>query len=106
MKRSKQKTALEKFAATDAILESISDGVFTVDGEWRVRSFNRAAETITGVPREEAIGRRCDEVFRSSLCGAECALQQAMQTGGRSSEVGVHRHRRRRADTDQHHGGA
>jgi PAS domain S-box-containing protein len=81
MKRSKQKTALEKFAATDAILESISDGVFTVDGEWRVRSFNRAAETITGVPREEAIGRRCDEVFRSSLCGAECALQQTMQTG-------------------------
>jgi PAS domain S-box-containing protein len=55
--------------------------VFTVDGEWRVRSFNRAAETITGVPREEAIGRRCDEVFRSSLCGAECALQQTMQTG-------------------------
>lgn len=81
MKRSKQKAALEKFAATDAILESISDGVFTVDGEWRVRSFNRAAETITGVPREEAIGRRCDEVFRSSLCGEECALQQTMQTG-------------------------
>ncbi len=81
MKRSKQKAALEKFAATDAILESISDGVFTVDGEWRVRSFNRAAETITGVPREEATGRRCDEVFRSSLCGEECALQQTMQTG-------------------------
>jgi len=34
---------------TDAILESISDGVFTVDLEWRITSFNRAAEEITGI---------------------------------------------------------
>jgi PAS domain-containing protein len=37
-------------APTEAILESISDGVFTVDMEWRITSFNRAAEEITGVP--------------------------------------------------------
>jgi PAS domain S-box-containing protein len=66
---------------TEAILESISDGVFTVDMEWVVTSFNRAAEEITGVPRKEAIGRRCGEVFRSSMCGAECALQQTLNTG-------------------------
>lgn len=76
MKRNKQSPEAEKPKATDAILESISDGVFTVDGEWCVTSFNRAAEKITGVPREEAIGRRCAEVFRSSMCGAECALQK------------------------------
>lgn len=46
---------------TEAILESISDGVFTVDQEWHVTSFNRAAEEITGVPREEALGRHCWE---------------------------------------------
>lgn len=66
---------------TDAILESISDGVFTVDMEWIVTSFNRAAEEITGIPRKEAIGRRCGEVFRSSMCGAECSLQQTLRTG-------------------------
>jgi PAS domain S-box-containing protein len=66
---------------TEAILESISDGVFTVDMEWFVTSFNRAAEEITGVPRQEAIGRRCGEVFRSSMCGAECALQRTLKTG-------------------------
>ncbi|MCB2153516.1 sigma 54-interacting transcriptional regulator [bacterium] len=66
---------------TEAILESISDGVFTVDENWRITSFNRAAETITGVPREEAIGRFCSEVFRSSLCGADCALQKTMMNG-------------------------
>jgi len=66
---------------TEAILESISDGVFTVDMEWRVTSFNRAAEKITGVPRKEAIGRRCSDVFRSSMCGDACALQQTLKTG-------------------------
>ena len=66
---------------TEAILESISDGVFTVDLDWHVTSFNRAAEEITGVARADAIGRRCADVFRSSMCGADCALQQTLQTG-------------------------
>ncbi|MEW5722681.1 MAG: sigma 54-interacting transcriptional regulator [Thermodesulfobacteriota bacterium] len=66
--------------ATEAILESISDGVFTVDLQWRITSFNRAAEEITGIPRREALGRRCSEVFRSSMCEAECALRRTMKT--------------------------
>ena len=69
------------YTPTEAILESISDGVFTVDMEWRVTSFNRAAEEITGVSRKEAIGRRCSDVFRSSMCGAACALQRTLKTG-------------------------
>jgi PAS domain S-box-containing protein len=66
---------------TGEILESISDGVFTVDGEWVVTSFNRAAEEITGIPRNEAIGRLCSEVFRSSMCEADCALKQTLKNG-------------------------
>ncbi|MCG6921701.1 MAG: sigma 54-interacting transcriptional regulator [Acidobacteria bacterium] len=67
--------------STSIILESISDGVFTVDGSWRVTSFNRAAETITGVPRAQAIGRPCWEVFRASLCERDCALRHTFTTG-------------------------
>jgi len=67
--------------STDAILESISDGVFTVDGEWRITSFNRAAEKITGISRGDAVGRPCAEVFRSSMCEAECALRRTLKTG-------------------------
>ncbi len=36
---------------------SITDGVFTVDSAWRIMSFNKAAEQITAIPRERAIGR-------------------------------------------------
>jgi PAS domain S-box-containing protein len=66
---------------TEAILESISDGVFTVDLDWHITSFNRAAEEITGIPRKEAVGRLCSEVFRSSMCEVECALRQTLRTG-------------------------
>ncbi|ELR66800.1 sigma54 specific transcriptional regulator, Fis family [Photobacterium marinum] len=63
---------------TDSILESISDGVFTVDNQWRISFFNRAAEGITGIPRNEALGKRCSEVFKSSMCEADCALRQTL----------------------------
>jgi len=66
---------------TDIILESISDGVFTVNHEWRITSFNRAAEETTGIPRSEAIGRYCWEVFRSNMCEGDCALRRTMKEG-------------------------
>ncbi len=66
---------------TEAILNSISDGVFTVDRQWRITSFNRAAEDITGIPREEALGQLCSEVFRSNMCGADCALRKTLESG-------------------------
>jgi PAS domain S-box-containing protein len=78
-RRKKNKAPIQ--TPTAAILESISDGVFTVDLDWRISAFNRAAEEITGVSRKEAIGRRCAEVFRSSMCGADCALEQTLRTG-------------------------
>ncbi len=66
---------------TEIILESISEGVFTVDKNWRITSFNRAAEEITGVPREEAIGKHCWEVFRSNMCESDCAMRRTMAEG-------------------------
>jgi PAS domain S-box-containing protein len=63
------------------ILDSVADGVFTVNDGFRITSFNRAAEQITGVPHREAIGQPCCEVFRASICEAQCALKETMQTG-------------------------
>ena len=63
------------------ILDSVADGVFTVDDGFRITSFNRAAEDITGVPRREAMGRPCCEVFRASICEAQCALKETLETG-------------------------
>jgi len=65
----------------DVILDSITDGVFTVDKNWRIMTFNRAAERITGVPRENALGQQCCNVFRSNICENECALKETLNTG-------------------------
>jgi PAS domain S-box-containing protein len=67
--------------ARDAILDSVADGVFTVDDQWRITSFNRSAEQITGVAREDAIGQRCCDVFKASICESECALRHTRETG-------------------------
>ena len=64
-----------------SILESISDGVFTVDKDWKITYFNKAAEIITGVRKKQAVGKMCCDVFRSSMCESRCALRETLQTG-------------------------
>ncbi|MBN1614587.1 MAG: sigma 54-interacting transcriptional regulator [Deltaproteobacteria bacterium] len=65
----------------NVILDSIADGVFTVDDDWRITSFNRAAEQITGVPRQEAIGQLCQEVLKADICERNCILRKTRETG-------------------------
>jgi PAS domain S-box-containing protein len=65
---------------TKIILDSIADGVFTVDSDWKITSFNRAAEKITGIKKKEAIGRYCWEVFKASICEKGCSLRRTMET--------------------------
>ncbi len=63
------------------ILDSVADGVFTVDRDWRITSFNLSAEQITGWNREAAIGRLCSEIFCSSICGKNCAIAESLYSG-------------------------
>jgi PAS domain S-box-containing protein len=55
--------------------------VFTIDREWHITSFNKAASDITGVSQEEALGRPCCEVFKASMCERECFLRHTVETG-------------------------
>ena len=63
------------------ILDSIADGVFTVDQQWKITSFNKAAESITGWNSDEAIGKSCSDVFHSSICGKNCAIAESLYNG-------------------------
>ena len=68
-------------AFQETILDSINDGVFTVDKEWKITSFNKSAERITGIKKEEAIGKRCRDVFRADVCENDCVLEHTIKTG-------------------------
>ena len=72
------------------ILDSISEGVFTVDMNWRITSFNRAAERITGIPRDKAIGQPCKDVLRADICETTCTLRQTIHTGKPIMNKAVH----------------
>ena len=75
MKESKKDSQLE------VILNSIADGVFTIDQYKTITTFNRAAEKITGISQQQAIGQKCFDVFHSSICQTSCALEKTMRSG-------------------------
>ena len=60
------------------IIQSVPSSIITVDGQMHITDLNRAAEELTGFTREEALGRYCGEILRSSLCSRECPLRMAM----------------------------
>lgn len=63
----------------EAILGSIADGLFTVDHEWRITSFNRAAERITGLREHEVLGKFCSQVLQSDRCLEGCPLAMTLE---------------------------
>ncbi|MDJ0764010.1 MAG: sigma 54-interacting transcriptional regulator [Myxococcota bacterium] len=71
------------------IFDSINDGVFTVDEAFCITSFNAAAERIIGMKREDAIGKKCHEVFRAGICQSGCALRETLQSGTPKRDVRV-----------------
>ncbi len=60
------------------ILDSIADGVFTVDLDFKITSMNRSAEDILGMKEEEALGKLCFEIFHANICEHSCALRETI----------------------------
>ncbi len=84
MTRSSNNKSREKITqsvTTKIILDSIADGVFTVDSDWNITSFNRAAERITGVTASRAIGQKCFDILHADICQSTCALRKTLKTG-------------------------
>jgi PAS domain S-box-containing protein len=65
---------------SEIIFNSISDGIFTVNKNCLITSFNRAAEDITGFTANEAIGKHCFDIFRTEICNKKCALKDTLKT--------------------------
>lgn len=76
-----EKTKTSLLLHHELILDSLEEGVFTVDLDWHITSFNRAAEKITGIQKDQALGRQCFEVFRADVCETACLLRRTMETG-------------------------
>ena len=63
---------------TENILQCVTSGVITFDGNGLAASMNRAAEEILGMERGSGLGRTCDEIFGN---GDTCRLvREARET--------------------------
>ena len=71
----------EQYHFFNVILDSVADGVFTINEKGEITFFNRAAEQITGFTKEEALGHNCFDIFRANICQTNCALKQTVNTG-------------------------
>ena len=69
------------YADSNIILDSIADGVFTIDMDYRITSVNRAAERILGIKEKDALGRYCYEIFHANICEHSCVLKETIKTG-------------------------
>jgi PAS domain S-box-containing protein len=65
----------------DHVLDSIADGIFTVDHDLVVRSFSGRMERLTGISSPDAIGRPCRDVFHGSKCDSDCPLRWSLEHG-------------------------
>nr|HPN56121.1 ATP-binding protein [Candidatus Omnitrophota bacterium] len=61
-KRVEKSIASEK-ERLSVTLRSIGDGVITIDRQQRVTFINNVAETLTGWPQQDAVGKAFDEIF-------------------------------------------
>ena len=59
---------------TEDLVDSMADGVFSVDRELKIRKFSKNMVAMLGIPEEEALGMECRNVLRGTLCDTDCPL--------------------------------
>jgi len=68
------------------IFDSIPHGIFTIDEQGQITSFNKAAESLTGYERHEVIGKYCHDIFKADICLNDCPLRRSIHTGERTKD--------------------
>jgi PAS domain S-box-containing protein len=74
-------------AWTERLLDSIVEGIVTLDGQGRITFFSSGAERITGWPRKVVINRRCDDIFHR--VETDAPFSQILPAAGRRQKIEV-----------------
>lgn len=72
---------------TEHLLESIVEGIVTLDHQGYITFFSHGAERITGRRREDVLGRTCDQVFKPTETDA--SFSQLVPAPGRRQQISV-----------------
>ncbi len=71
------------------LLQNVSDAIVAVDTEWRVTSWNKAAEILYGWTADEVLGRQPDDFLHTEYMGLQPdqAIREMFETGHWHGEV-------------------
>jgi PAS domain S-box-containing protein len=64
-----------------SIMESVADGILAIDLDHNIIAINPAASALTGVPRQQAIGRKFFDVLHPDVPEEDCPVCRAIATG-------------------------
>ncbi|MFH1313838.1 MAG: PAS domain S-box protein [Candidatus Eisenbacteria bacterium] len=89
-----RKQAQERLGYQASLLQSISDAIIATDKDFKITSWNKAAEKTYGFTEAEVLGRKADEVTRLeySTERIEIVLERFLKEGHWQGEV-IQRHR-------------
>jgi PAS domain S-box-containing protein len=74
-------------AWTDHLLEAIVEGIVTLDYQGHITFFSHGAERITGLARDQVVGRTCDRVFNP--VETDRPFSQLIPAPGRRHKISV-----------------
>lgn len=63
------------------ILDSLSEGIITIDKDFIINFLNKAAENFIGKNRAQLEGKQCKDVCKSDFCETECPISLVLKTG-------------------------
>jgi len=88
--RERTKQLREQMTWTETIIDSLADGLCTVDRKWKITLFNRQAEIITGYKAEEVLGKEHQEIFRSMCHDCTRLIEKTIQKGEKVSGLEIY----------------
>ena len=62
------------------ILDSLPEGVYVIDKEFKIRFVNKAASIISNITPEEVLDKICRTFCKSERCEIGCPLTEVLQT--------------------------
>jgi len=62
------------------IINSISEGVITIDLDFNIKFINKSAGRILGIDIADAIGKKCYDIMNTKICNENCPFNQALMT--------------------------
>jgi len=81
----------ERQQEVERIIQSMLDGMITIDGHGRIQRFNRAAERIFGYPSQEVIGQNVSMLMPEPDHSRHDSYLRNYLTGGEAKIIGIGR---------------